>query len=48
MKCPTCGSPLHRVLSTRVRNDYIERRRECFNLHRWTTKETQVPERKMK
>lgn len=44
MKCPRCGADT-RVLSTRVLSTRGEvRRRECFNLHRFTTEEVQTDE----
>lgn len=38
MNCPRCGAP-STVLSTRTHAASVTRRRECFNLHRFTTHE---------
>jgi transcriptional regulator NrdR family protein len=40
MKCPQCGADSH-VLSTR---HLTERRRECFNAHKFSTTEVPVVE----
>lgn len=49
MNCPRCGAPSS-VLHTRVHTASVTRRRECFNLHRFTTYEvvpTVVDQRQM-
>lgn len=38
MKCPTCNA-VTRILETRQTNPGVLRRRECFNLHRFSTVE---------
>jgi hypothetical protein len=39
MKCPVCSSLLNQVMETRVRGEYVYRRRRCFNEHLFTTQE---------
>jgi transcriptional regulator NrdR family protein len=49
MNCPRCGAPSS-VLHTRVHPASVARRRECFNLHRFTTHEvvpTVIDQRQM-
>ena len=47
MKCPECGA-WSTVLSTRESPDHgFVRRRECANLHRFTTQEMFIPAEKM-
>ena len=43
MRCPVCGARVL-VLETRHRKteDYVYRRYECFNLHRFVSKEVVV------
>lgn len=40
MKCPTCNAWTN-VLESRPIKDGVKRRRECANLHRFTTYETE-------
>lgn len=47
MRCPQCGKPSE-VLETRIRSEYVYRRYECFNNHRFTTREVVVPSREEK
>jgi transcriptional regulator NrdR family protein len=48
MKCPQCNTYTE-VLETRTRSDGVVRRRYlCANLHRFTTLEVVVEERKAK
>lgn len=48
MKCPVCKTYTE-VLETRKRADNITRRRYlCANMHRFTTMEVVIPERKIK
>lgn len=41
MKCPTCNT-WSDVLETRPTKDGVKRRRECANLHRFTTYEMEL------
>lgn len=43
MKCPHCQKPTF-TLDTRTTKEYVRRRRECFNGHRFTTQETVMAE----
>lgn len=38
MKCPVCKKPAD-VLETRTHPEYVRRRYECFNSHRFSTQE---------
>lgn len=38
--CPQCGERKSSVLETRARDGAYTRRRECFNGHRFSTRET--------
>ena len=45
MICPTCDTYTE-VLETRVNPDGMRRRYECANMHRFTTQEALVPQKK--
>jgi transcriptional regulator NrdR family protein len=39
MMCPVCKTRYNKVLDTRANPEYILRRRECYNGHKFSTKE---------
>ena len=41
MNCPQCGAHTE-VKDTRVKTDHVVRRRLCFNMHTFQTKEASV------
>jgi transcriptional regulator NrdR family protein len=44
MMCPVCGIRNAKVLDTRANPEFILRRRECKNGHKYQTKEYAIPE----
>jgi len=44
MMCPVCGIRNAKVLDTRASPEFILRRRECKNGHKYQTKEYAIPE----
>jgi transcriptional regulator NrdR family protein len=44
MKCPVCGTRKNKVLDTRANPEFILRKRECDNYHKFQTKEYAIPE----
>lgn len=42
MKCPYCDAATD-ILTTRQVQNYVRRRRACYNGHRFTTKEFAIP-----
>ncbi len=44
MMCPVCGSRKNKVLDTRANPEFIFRRRECNNFHKYQTKEYAISE----
>lgn len=46
MNCPHCQTKLIQVLATRKATDGILRYRQCYNGHKFTTKETVIDKKK--
>jgi transcriptional regulator NrdR family protein len=44
MMCPVCGIRKNKVLDTRASPEFILRRRECENGHKYQTKEYAISE----
>jgi hypothetical protein len=44
MKCLVCGTSKNKVLDTRANPEFILRRRECLNGHKYQTKEYAISE----
>lgn len=44
MMCPRCGSETLKVLDTRQNPEYVTRKRQCENNHKFYTKEYAIPE----
>jgi len=44
MMCPRCGSETLKVLDTRSNPEFVSRKRQCENNHKFYTKEYAIPE----
>lgn len=44
MMCPRCGSEQLKVLDTRSNPEFVSRKRQCENNHKFYTKEYAIPE----
>ena len=44
MMCPRCGSETLKVLDTRSTPEFVSRKRQCENNHKFYTKEYAIPE----
>ena len=44
MMCPVCKTRQNKVLDTRANFEFILRRRQCLNGHKYQTKEYAIPE----
>ena len=44
MMCPRCGSETLKVLDTRQHPEYVTRKRQCENNHKFYTKEYAISE----
>ena len=44
MMCPRCGSEQLKVLDTRSNSEFVSRKRQCENNHKFYTKEYAIPE----
>ena len=44
MMCPVCGTRKNKVLDTRASPEFIARRRQCDNGHKYQTKEYAISE----
>ena len=44
MMCPRCGSEQLKVLDTRSSPEFVSRKRQCDNNHKFYTKEYAIPE----
>jgi len=44
MMCPRCGSETLKVLDTRSNPEFVSRKRQCENKHKFYTKEYAIPE----
>jgi hypothetical protein len=39
LRCPECGTCYTRIVDSRAKTEFVRRRRECRNKHRFTTYE---------